>query len=75
MSLLHLLGNGNKGLRGDCGYIDVPVSSCTADGFDVCNGQGVCTNSTGRACQCYEGFSGVTCALRDCPVVSAAVWL
>lgn len=62
-------GNGNKGLKGDCGYLEVPVSSCDIMGLDVCNGQGRCTNSTGRQCQCFDGFRGITCELRDCPMV------
>jgi hypothetical protein len=69
--MLSTTGNGNKGLIGDCGYIDVPVGGClTSDGEDMCNGRGVCSNSTARTCQCYEGFSGLTCELRDCPLVS-----
>ena len=63
-------GNGNAGLLGDCGFIDAPVTSCLLDGVDVCNGRGVCSNSTGRVCDCFEGFAGLTCELRACPVVS-----
>jgi hypothetical protein len=67
-------GNGNQGLIPDCGYIDVPVGGCvTNDGEDVCNGRGICSNSTSpaRTCECYEGFSGITCELRECPLVSS----
>ena len=62
-------GNGNLGLRGDCGHLDVPVGGCLLEGADVCNGQGICNEATGRTCQCFDGFSGITCELRECPLV------
>lgn len=62
-------GNGNLGLIGDCGHIEVPVTGCLLEGFDVCNGQGLCSNTTGRTCDCFEGFAGITCELRECPKV------
>ncbi len=50
----------------------MPVGGCvTNDGEDVCNGRGVCSNSTSpaRTCECYDGFRGITCELRECPLV------
>lgn len=64
-------GSGNKGLIPDCGFIDAPISTCDDDPSGVCNNQGVCSNSTGKVCDCFEGFAGITCALRTCPLVSA----
>ena len=74
-------GSGNKGTRGDCGYLDVPLTGCTIStqgGLvvgDVCGGQGKCNNVT-KTCDCMDGFSGITCALRDCPkVCSYSRWI
>lgn len=66
-------GNGNLGLIGDCGHIETPVSACTVNDVDVCNGRGICSNTTSRACVCFEGFSGLTCERRECPKVGARV--
>jgi hypothetical protein len=62
-------GAGNQGLRGDCGYLDVPLASCSIYGLDICNGRGSCDNTT-FTCNCLDGYSGLTCEKNDCPMVS-----
>ena len=41
------------------------VPSCFVAGQDVCE-NGYCSNST-HTCTCYDGFSGITCQVRECP--------
>jgi hypothetical protein len=71
-------GYGGVGGRPDCGHRTVSDASLVADDtfclLDVssesaCSGNGVC-NSTG-GCDCYYGFHGGNCQLRDCPVGKA----
>jgi len=59
-------GKGNPGNRGDCGYLLKPLSSCYVAGQPVCGGRGFCSNTT-NSCQCYDGWTGLTCELRECP--------
>lgn len=61
-------GKGSHGGRGDCGYFHPKLSSCYFQNQDICNGHGVCSNST-ITCSCYDGWFGVTCASKQCPKV------
>lgn len=61
-------GEGNIGTRGDCGLVS-QLPSCYIDGRDACNGHGVCSNLT-SSCACYDGWSGLTCQVATCPLVS-----
>jgi hypothetical protein len=58
-------GNGNIGVRGDCGYIAVPPKKCIFAETE-CSGHGVCNNIT-FTCSCYDGYYGVLCAFKQCP--------
>jgi len=67
-------GYGLQGGRGDCGYAKAEPLECpsgktelSAGKVSVCAGRGVCDNST-FTCECFQGFSGSACTLRDCPV-------
>ncbi len=62
-------GFADIGNRGDCGFIDKVASRCIIAGVDICSGHGQCSNSTGT-CQCTDGWFGIACATRSCPVVS-----
>ncbi|KAJ1431229.1 hypothetical protein B484DRAFT_395569 [Ochromonadaceae sp. CCMP2298] len=64
-------GYGAAGTIGDCGYLSREQQDCLVGGLDACNGQGFCGNSTG-VCECYDGFSGITCTVRSCP--RGAAW-
>eukprot|EP01036_Dinobryon_divergens_P033000 gene33000-42696_t len=59
-------GKGNKGNRGDCGYILNQVPSCYIAGEDACGSNGYCSNTT-HTCTCYDGWSGLNCGVRECP--------
>ena len=59
-------GKGNLGNKGDCGFIQKSVPSCYVAGEQVCNGHGFCSNTT-HYCECYDGWSGMTCSIRSCP--------
>lgn len=65
-------GYGRPGLRGDCGYIESSVSTCSYESngvtYESCNYNGYCSPITHK-CECYEGFYGITCNLQDCPKV------
>ena len=67
------------GTRGDCGYVLRAPQTCLAAMSPVsrltdrrpCSGHGVCQNATsseGVYCLCEDGFLGVDCSLRTCPV-------
>eukprot|EP01038_Epipyxis_sp_PR26KG_P012023 gene12023-16094_t len=56
-------GHGSPGSRGDCGYLEKSLSSCTDE---ICGPHGFCSNSS-ATCQCYEGWYGINCNTRFCP--------
>ena len=60
-------GRGQLGTRGDCGMIETRVSSCFFEGRDICSGHGFCSNTT-TTCECYDGWAGITCERKDCPM-------
>jgi len=61
-------GNGNAGVRGDCGSMDPiddgEVTECT--GEITCNTRGACNEDSYR-CECEEGWMGGDCSERTCP--------
>ncbi len=59
-------GNGNPGLRPDCGYAEEFTLGCLFAGEKVCGVHSYCSNSTGK-CECHEGWFGVDCSLTTCP--------
>ena len=59
-------GRGKLGRRGDCGYAQLPTTSCP--GFpNECNGNGFCSGAPSYVCVCNAGFSGGDCRERTCP--------
>ena len=66
-------GNGGPGNRGDCGYLLLLPSPayCATHGTNACSGHGTCSNSTGGICQCFDGWNGMTCAVKQCPLGQA----
>ena len=63
-------GNGGPGDRGDCGHLErLPSATfCAAQGAAACSGHGTCSNTTGGACVCFDGWRGMTCSVKGCPV-------
>jgi hypothetical protein len=63
-------GRGGPGDRGDCGYLALLPSPqfCGAHGAAACSGHGTCSNVTGGACTCYDGWLGVACNVKQCPL-------
>ncbi len=59
-------GANGQGTRADCGYIETYPISCYVGGQGICNGNGYCSNST-NLCTCYDGYHGLTCAVKECP--------
>jgi len=47
-------------------YADVAYIEDGAHQSISCSGQGKCNTATGL-CECYDGYSGRACELRDCP--------
>jgi hypothetical protein len=62
-------GKGGLGLRGDCGHMNPPLTTCTISDLDSCSARGICDNAT-HTCECYDGWYSVVCTLRQCPHVS-----
>lgn len=59
-------GKGNAGTMGDCGYPQLPVTSCP--GFpNECSGHGSCSGAPNYKCTCDNGWGGGDCAQRMCP--------
>lgn len=65
-----LSSDGSQGLgsRGDCGFLDPPLTTCMISNLDACNGHGRCSNDT-KSCSCFQDWYGLTCNLRTCPKV------
>ena len=63
-------GNGGPGDRGDCGYLQLRPSPsfCNKYGAAACSGHGSCSNTTGGACVCFDGWRGMTCNVKNCPM-------
>ena len=63
-------GRGGPGDRGDCGYLQLLPSPqfCGAQGAAACSGHGTCSSTTGGACSCYDGWLGMTCSVKQCPL-------
>jgi hypothetical protein len=62
-------GQQRVGTRGDCGFLDPPLTSCLISNLDACNGRGECSNIT-HQCTCFGDWTGLTCNFRSCPKVS-----
>ncbi len=61
-------GRQSLGSRGDCGYLDPPLTSCVISNEDACNGKGLCLNDS-MTCSCFQDWYGLTCNLKTCPKV------
>lgn len=60
-------GDNKIGPIPDCGFVShPPLNSCTLRGDDICNGHGKCDPINSK-CDCYEGWYGLNCNLRNCP--------
>lgn len=59
-------GNGNRGSRGDCGFVEVTNAVCQDVGRSGCNGHGFC-HAIGANCVCDEGWAGLDCRSTTCP--------
>lgn len=65
-------GHQNLGTRGDCGFLNPPLTDCTISHADACNNRGRCANDT-KICHCYSDWTGLTCNFKQCPKVNQAV--
>lgn len=57
-------GNGNIGLRGDCGYATTEIVHCPGD--IECSNHGVCSEKPSYTCECSYGWTGADCSQRVC---------
>lgn len=55
------------GSRADCGFLNPPLKGCSISGADACNNRGFCSNES-STCSCFEGWFGLTCNLKKCPL-------
>lgn len=63
-------GRGGAGSMGDCGYAQLPVTSCPGYPME-CSGHGSCGGSPAYKCTCNDGFMGGDCSIRTCPKAPA----
>lgn len=61
---------GRKGTVGDCGFAELPITTCP--GFpEDCSGHGTCSGSATFTCACFDGWTGGDCSIRTCPKAKA----
>jgi len=60
--------NSSPGNRGDCGHIvkTSTAKGCYINGVNICYNRGLCNNNT-NVCECYNGYTGMTCQIKNCP--------
>lgn len=60
------LGTNAAGNVGDCSYASSLPTVCPGD--EPCSGHGTCSGASDYTCTCWDGYTGVACAERSCPV-------
>ena len=58
-------GRGNSGRIPDCGHSVITQFDCPEN---TCSGHGACSGAPDWKCTCHEGYRGVGCSERACPV-------